>query len=283
MALGHGSRAREFEAPVAKVHEQIDADRELIRQHEVAIAEAEAEKVEAAAFEAGGGEPEEGQRRFDEAEQKSARHAMLIAQRRRVIQKREEDVAQLEREAEVAAYVEVYAELEAACEQAGKLSGTIGRKLSELLKVVPELVAARERVDELAAAARELQPTDVEFELPGNSDEQPYPGDRAALKELIELLKGGPRQLLADAELAAEKQQREQAQSDGRLIDQAVREALARGRFDRCEALSPELRLEAVRKAEVMAPNLPIEESGRATDAVRARVDRLRQLAAEVV
>ena len=195
-------------ADADKRRDFIDAQREKIRLSNEAIVDAETTKVEAAAFEAAGGDPVEAQHRYEAAEATITRQHAAIAHTNTVITRCEADIARLEEQAEHAEYMDAYAAAEAACGAAATVAAKFAEAAATAARREEDLRKARAKRDKAIDRAMELLPDGIEFVGPANADEPDWP---AAAPLLVETLTGGPSQPLTLEKARLEKSQRDRS------------------------------------------------------------------------
>jgi hypothetical protein len=195
-----------------------------------------------------------------------------------VLERRRQELLELERRIETSRYADAYRALEAAAERRQSASTSFSKALAAAIKTLPGLESGRDEYDAALAHTRELRPEDIEFELPENADEEEWP---TGIERLVELVQSGPRRPIAKGAAAIECLAHETRQSADTVLAQGVRDALRDGSFARLERLSAHELVRAVHFAERQADELITGDSGdRARAAIERRLKRIRELAA---
>jgi hypothetical protein len=212
---------------------------------------------------------------FGEAARRAAEHRDERDRLGFVLERRRQDLAELERRLELARYEEARGVLKTALARQADASKAFAAKVGAADKAAAGVVAARDEVDAARARARELCPSDVDFEAPG-PDEPEWPD----IDRLIETLQAGPRRPHAKAAAGSAQVRREAGQRIASHGAQAAREAIVDGDFERLGRITPKERHAAVAAAEELANSLPTNERARAV--AQRRLERVRELATAV-
>ncbi len=210
-----------------------------------------------------------------------------------VLDRRRNELVELEAQLERARYDGAYGRLEQAGERRQAASTAFAKTLTAAVSAAADLAAARDAFASAVAHARELCPRDVDLELPAGSDEAEFPDGVA---ELIETLGAGPRRPIATnakatARWSAEVEAAERARA-AKAVDEFFRWGDAE--FDRIERLSPaqleaavgiaeRRRDEEVVRLERSLADAPLAGAGARTrqmiESLDRRVERIRELA----
>jgi hypothetical protein len=177
-ALSVWMRTRQAEKILKAAVEALDAERDKLRQHDVAIAAARAE-VEAA--------PED-----EEAAAKVRRHELSRDRVAGVIALLERDVETGERQLEAARFIDVCNELLAPAAGAQlRASVEFRTKVKAVIAAGRKLEACRDEYEEARARAADVKPADEELPVEVHEPDWPARKDR---EQLAALIRGGPHQ-----------------------------------------------------------------------------------------
>jgi len=255
-----GKLEREIEALRATI-----ADTEIEQGRQAGLAEQSSTERQAAAL-----DPEA----FGEATRRAAEHRDERERLALVLKHHANELGRLERELEQAIYQDAYTALESALERQRGASSEPSKKLAEAIEKLPTLEAARDEVRTALARARELLPSEVEFQLPANADEVPFPD---GVERLLEFLQRGPERPHAK-EAAAVERIRAQGDPDATVGCQAALEALKHKDYERIARLTPGQLAKVVPAAEQLVRTLP--QNDREREIVEQRLERVRELVA---
>lgn len=203
MAFGREREAQAL-ASLTAVRSAIAKDTAVAAQFEKLAASTDAKLDEIAALEAAGElAAADVDRRLAEVEKEAQRHRLAAEQKRRVIAKREQDIDRLERELARIPVDEKVAEHPRFAEKRSRLDADVASKLSALVKLVPQLEAARAAEKASLAAIEAARPAWLEVDL-----ETPDAAEWPDVDELVAFLQRPPRSS-RDAERAAKRSARD--------------------------------------------------------------------------
>lgn len=206
---------------------------------------------------------------FSKADGAASAHRLSAERLGYLLAGQAENLLELEKKLEQARYDSAFATLEQATDRQHSASDSLAKALVAAIDALPALEAARDEVAAALARARQLLPSDADFEHPSNFDEIPFPDGVDRLLELVQT------RLANEAALRARYP--DHGDSDS-VVEQAVREALRDRDYERIGRLTPWQLRKVIPVAEKLAQSLPLNE--RDAEIVAKRLERVRELVA---